>query len=144
VTGRTDASDRERGSVTLFAAVLALGLLLMTGLVIDGGAQLTAQRRATNTAEQAARAAAQAVDIASLRTSGTPLLHVARAEDAAHAFLTANGQPGGTVVVDERSVTVTVTESRPTLVLGLVGIHELTTIGTGQAQLLRGVTGGAA
>ena len=38
--------DPERGSLTLFAVVLALGLLAMAGLVIDGGAQLTAQRRA--------------------------------------------------------------------------------------------------
>ena len=40
----------DRGSLTLFAVVLALGLLAMTGLVVDGGAKLTAQRRANHPA----------------------------------------------------------------------------------------------
>ena len=45
----------------------------MAGLVVDGGAQLTATRRANHLAEQAARAGAQAADTAALHTGAVRL-----------------------------------------------------------------------
>jgi hypothetical protein len=129
----------DRGSLTLFAVVLALGLLAMTGLVVDGGANLTAQRRANHLAEQAARAGAQAVDVGALRAGGSPVLTARAATSAAHAYLAAAGQRAGQVVVHGDSIEVTVTRSQPTAILGLLGIHQLTVTGQGSAQLLIGV-----
>jgi hypothetical protein len=129
----------DRGSLTLFAVVLALGLLAMTGLVVDGGANLTAQRRANHLAEQAGRAGAQAVDVGALRAGGSPVLTARAATSAAHAYLAAAGQPAGQVVVHGNSIEVTVTRSQQTAILGLLGIHQLTVTGRGSAQLLIGV-----
>ena len=129
----------DRGSLTLFALVLALGLLSMTGLVVDGGANLTAQRRANHLAEQAARAGAQAVDIGALRAGGSPALAARAATSTAHAYLAAAGPPAGQVVVHGDSIEVTITRSQHTAILGLLGIDQLTVTGHGSAQLLIGV-----
>lgn len=129
----------DRGSLTLFAVVLALGLLSMTGLVVDGGANLTAQRRANHLAEQAARAGAQAVDLGALRAGSSPALTARAATTTAHAYLAAAGQPAGQVVVHGDSIEVTVTHSQDTAILGLLGIHQLMVTGHGSAQLLIGV-----
>ncbi len=53
----------EVGVVTAFVVVMAIALLLVTGLVFDGGRAIVAKRHAINVAEQAARAGAQAIDI---------------------------------------------------------------------------------
>ena len=129
----------DRGSITLFAVVLALGLLAMTGLVVDGGAKLTAQRRANNLAEQAARAGAEVVDVAALRAGSGAKINPRAASEAARAYLAAAGQPTGQVVVRGDSIEVTVTRQQPTAILGLVGIHQLAVTGHGSAQLLEGI-----
>jgi len=129
--------DPERGSLTLFAVVLALGLLAMAGLVIDGGAQLTAQRRANHLAEQAARAGAQAVDLGALRSS-RPTLDPVAARTAATRYLAAAGHRGQ-VSVDANTITVSVADRQPTAVLGLLGIHHLDVTGRGRARLLVGI-----
>jgi hypothetical protein len=118
--------------------VLALGLLAMAGLVIDGGEKLVAQRRANHLAEQAARAGAQAVDIGAVRT-GRPALDPAAAHAAAAGYLAAAGYRGS-VTVGPDSVGVTVVDRQPTAVLGLLGIHHLEVTGRGQARLLIGIT----
>jgi Flp pilus assembly protein TadG len=128
----------ERGSVTLFAVVVVLGLLAMAGLVVDGGAKLTAQRRANNVAEQAARAGAQAADQAALR-AGHTVLDPSRARLAALQYLSAAGHSAGRITVTGAALDVEVTASAPTAILGILGIHTLTVTGRGQARLLRGV-----
>jgi Flp pilus assembly protein TadG len=132
------AEDLERGSVTLFVVVLALGLLAMAGLVVDGGAKLTAQRRANNLAEQAARAGAQAADEAALR-SGTTTLNSPAARDAALRYLSAAGYGSGRVTVSGVAVDVRVSTTTPTRILGVLGVHSLRVTGQGHAELLRGV-----
>lgn len=129
--------DPERGSLTLFAVVLSLALLAMAGLVIDGGSKLTAQRRANNLAEQAARAGAQALDIASVR-GDAPALDPGAARMAAAGYLAAAGHHGR-VTVDTDTVVVTVSDRQPTAVLGLLGIHHLDVTGRGQARLVVGI-----
>jgi hypothetical protein len=56
---RTD----ERGALTPAVIIIALGLLLLGGMVTDGGRQLNAKLRAQATAEEAARAGANMVDL---------------------------------------------------------------------------------
>ena len=134
------SSDNERGSLTLFAVVLAFGLLTMVGLVIDGGAKLTAQRRANHLAEQAARAGAQALDMTALR-DGRAVLDPSPARAATSDYLAAAGHPRQhyRVTVDSETIIVTVTDRQPTAVLGLVGVHHLDITGRGQARLLVGI-----
>ncbi len=131
--------DRQRGSLTLFAMVLMLGLLAMAGLVVDGGAKLTAQRRADNEAEQAARAGAQAVDAASLRGPQAATLSPGAARSSALAYLAAAGYPNAVVTVGADTINVQVALRRPTVILGLIGLRSIAVTGSGRARLLTGI-----
>jgi Flp pilus assembly protein TadG len=50
--------------------VFAIAVVFLTALIVDGGVALNARARATDIAGQAARAAADDIDIVTLRTSG--------------------------------------------------------------------------
>jgi Flp pilus assembly protein TadG len=136
---RRPGPDGEQGSVSLFLVVLMLAVFAVFGLVVDGGSRLDGQRRATDQAEQAARAAAQAINPTSLRGSGTAALDPAAARAAASDYLAAVGNITLTGVnVTGATVTVTVSTSVRPAVLSIIGVGALTVTGTGRAQLLRG------
>lgn len=130
----------EHGSVTAMWAILSLSLLVLGGLVYDGGQILTARRDANNLARQAARAGAQQVDEDSLRR-GEPTLNPAAAEAAARAFLARREVTPIAVTVLDATVTVTVELVQPTPLLALVGIDDRTVTSTASARSARGVTG---
>lgn len=130
----------ERGQVTAMWAVLALALLVLGGLVFDGGQILNARRDANNLARQAARAGAQQLDENSLR-AGTPALDPIAAETAAREFLARRDVTPAAVVVTATSVTVTVELTQPTPLLTLVGIDDRIVTSTASARSARGVTG---
>jgi ketopantoate hydroxymethyltransferase len=68
----------ERGSVTLFVVLITLVAFALGSLLVDVGNAMNAQERAADLAEQAARAAANAINVADLR-SGTVAIDRARA-----------------------------------------------------------------
>lgn len=129
----------EDGQVTAFVVVFAAAMLLFAGLVIDGGLLLAAQRRAANEAEAAARAGAQAVDIASYRASGDFVLDPEQARGAAMAYLAQTGHEGDASVAGDR-VTVIVRFQQPMQILGIGGLGSVTVTGRGDARAERGVT----
>lgn len=128
----------EAGQVTAFVVVFVMALMLFAGLVLDGGLVLAAQRRAMNEAEAAARAGAQAVDIASYRASGNFVLDPAKAQRRARAYLAETGH-GGEVSVDAGVIAVTVRFDQPMQILGIGGLGSVTVSGSGQARAARGV-----
>ena len=132
----------ERGSVTVFFAIAVVGLLVMVGLIVDGGAKITLAQRADDLAAEAARAAGQAAAPNTLITGRNLTVDPTRAVAAAQVFLSAN-QAAGTVRLDpdRQGLTVTVTLHAPTVFLGLVGIRELTATRTAHARLVRSVIG---
>jgi hypothetical protein len=80
--------DPERGSAALFVAIFAPAMIFMAGLVIDGGSALEARQRASDTAEQAARAAVQECDEALLRSlSECRITDLGRARRAATRYI---------------------------------------------------------
>lgn len=97
----------ERGSVSAFVAVVALGLVMVAGLVYDGGQILSAQATARDLAANAARAGAQELDLDALRSEGVAVLDPGRAVAAAQDYLDASGVEGS-AVVDGADITVTV------------------------------------
>jgi len=99
---------RDRGYVTLFTCGVALGVISVVGLVLDGGRALRAQSDAFGVAAAASRAGAQQLD-ASASVNGEVRLDPAGASTAAEDFLTARGLRGTVRVTDTR---VTVTVSR--------------------------------
>ena len=79
VTGRRTAleGDGDRGSVTAYLLIMTVALVVLAGLVLDGGGALAAHGRAADTAQQAARAGADALDDQSLRaTNPTAILAI--------------------------------------------------------------------
>jgi Flp pilus assembly protein TadG len=130
----------EAGQVTAFVTVLAAALLLLVGLVFDGGLLLAAKRQAINEAEAAARAGAQAVATGTYRATGIVRLDPARARAAASHYLVATGHRGTVGVAGDR-VTVTVQITQPTRLLTLAGIGRVTVTGRGAARPTRGVDG---
>jgi hypothetical protein len=127
--------------VTAFVAILACGLLVVTGLVVDGGIALTAEVTAMSQAEDAARAGAQAVDLPRLRTNRTVTLDPAAARQGAQDYLAAAGAHGSAQATTQQ-VTVRVTDTVHTALLTLVGIGTLTVHADATAHAVQ--TGGGA
>ncbi len=134
----------DRGSVAGYLVVSAVALFALAGLVLDGGAALTAHGRAADVAQQAARAGADALDETSLRspTPGGLTANPAAARDAAQAVLTAAGITGEVTVAGSQ-VTVSARASEPTAILSMVGVDQVGGSATATAIPLHGTTTGA-
>jgi hypothetical protein len=134
--------DREQGSISAFLAVSAVGLLLVIGLVADGGAKVRATQEADAVAAEAARAAGQAVDVSTSVTDHKTRVDPHAAVAAAERYLTAADHTGTATITDDgRMVEVTVTITRPTAVLSLIGITHTTVTGHARATLVHAATG---
>jgi Flp pilus assembly protein TadG len=122
----------EAGIAAVFVVFVAVALLAVAGLVIDGGYTMAAKREATGQAESAARVGADALNEASLRT-GSPVVDPQLAVTAAQAYL-ARVDATGTVSVDGATVTVTVAADQPMAVLSAVGVSSLHVSATASAR----------
>jgi len=128
-----ETDDRGQSLSALVAAVV-FALLLMTGLVIDGGAKSAADRSAEVLAAQAARAGTDAS--AKYRLSGSDGTTVALT--AARQMLAGHPEMDGSVALDERGwLVVDTVTSVPTGFLSLIGIRELQGSGHAVAKLQR-------
>lgn len=130
----------DEGSVTVFVVGLTLALMMVAGLVYDGGRILAARRQAHDLADNAARAAAQAVDLDALRSGAPVELDPLDAQVAAEGYLATTGHTGE-VLVTADTVEVHVTITTPMVLLQLAGISERTVTASGEARLVRGITG---
>lgn len=126
----------DRGaSLSVFVAVVVAVLLLLTGLVVDGGAKTAADREAEVAAAQAARAGADAAARHRLvgRDGSAAAVAEARSSLASHTDVSV-----GEVRMDASGrLVVTTTRTVPTMFLGLIGIEQLTGHGQAEADLLR-------
>lgn len=120
--------------------ILVPTLVLAAGLVVDGGSALAAHVRATHTADAAARAGAQQLDLAVYRRTGHLVLAPTAARHAAEEFLQGAGVTGRVTIAGDQ-VHVTATARVPTRLLGLAGIGALTVHASGTAQPVRGLNG---
>jgi hypothetical protein len=135
-------STAERGSVTVFVSVAAVALMLMAGLVVDGGAKVRAIQRADAVAAEAARAAGQAIVLADAVVGNPPRADLVAAVRAAETYLAAQGVAGNVEVLDRGAqVRVRVQTSTPTVFLGLIGISSLNVTGEATVTLVRGISG---
>ncbi|MEO3861332.1 hypothetical protein [Acrocarpospora sp. B8E8] len=127
--------------MTLYGLVLAIGMIALIALVVDGGAKLAAARQATAIAEEAARAAAGQADLPTAYTSGIYRIDRQAALNAAQTYLAATGHRGSVRVTGPTTIEVTVRIQQPTLMLSAIGISEISVQSTAQAHLVTGVTG---
>jgi hypothetical protein len=134
--------DGDQGSVSLIMVILAIGMFAMAGLVIDGGIALAARGRATELAQEAARAGAGALAPGSLRGPRPDLqADPGAATRAAQQILDAGGAHGE-VTVSGAEVTVTARVTRRPVMLLAFGVSDLTGSGAATATVLHGTTTG--
>jgi Putative Flp pilus-assembly TadE/G-like len=145
ISGVSDhRQDRERGALSLLVVVLFAVLLGLAGLVVDGGAKLTADENAVALAQEAARAGATSVNVSSAYASGSFVVDQGLALYAARSYLVSVGCHQFSALPDgARAIRVSVTITEPTKFLSLIGIDSFTSNGTATASLVTGVTGGA-
>ncbi|MCW5952665.1 MAG: hypothetical protein KIT69_10435, partial [Propionibacteriaceae bacterium] len=108
--------------------------LLMCGLVVDGGAQAEAARRAQSAAAMAARSALDST--ATARLAGAEP-EVGKAVAVARQVLAAHGVEGD-ITLRAGQVEVTTTAQVETVFLSLIGINTLRATGSATAELQTG------
>jgi Flp pilus assembly protein TadG len=115
----------ERGSVLITGLLLTLALLMVLGAAVDIGHAFIVRRDLTSLADDAALAGAQQLDQQAIH-QGQLALNPQQAQVAALATLT--GEPGISAHADATNadVHVQVTRRFPTILLGLVGLSDLT------------------
>lgn len=124
-----DGEDGSGGGMSLVLLFGAVALLIVLGLVVDGGAKAQALDRANRIAMEAAAAGAQAV------TTGGGDINAAAADAAVQNYLDAEGV-NGTAQIQATRVDVTVSLTQPTKMLSMVGIDEITVTGDGYANVI--------
>lgn len=123
----------ERGhSISVFAVMLMATLIMVTGLVVDGGQKLTASTRAESAAAGAARAAGNAAATKELAGESAPGAAVL----AAKAFLAGTQEVEGSVSVEAGVVTVRTHTTQPTVILSMIGIDSFSGSGFAEANIV--------
>lgn len=118
--GNGTRQGSDRGVVTVSVAILAVALLMMTGLVVDGGRMLARRIEAHDVAATAARAAAQEIDRPGLYAGHNPSIVERAAETAASDVAVSAGASVDQVSVsaDGAQVTVSVSMAQSMIILG--------------------------
>ena len=127
----------QRGSVSVVVVTLTTAMLLVAGLVWDGGRVLGSHRDADAVAAAAARAGAQGVSETGLRTQTSAPLDPVDAQRRVQLNLTDTGF-AGTATVAGDTVTVSVHRTEQLPLLSLAGLHSTEITGTGTARAVRG------
>lgn len=137
------AAGGEKGTLTLFTAIVVIGLLAAVAFIADAGQKLAAAAQAQAIAQQAARAGAAEVSASAAYSGGALAVDPSRAIAAARAYLAENGQSGTVAVTGGQTVTVTVTVTvTKAAVFGqVIGIGSLSATETASARPVQGITG---
>lgn len=131
------AVDRERGSISAWAVLASFAMVVLVGLVVDLGGQLTVQQHARDVAAQAARAGSDRLDAPQAIQGHGASVDVGAAKAAANGYLEAAGVDGTVTVRNGTTVTVAVTDTYDTVFLAAIGIGRLDVTGTASARVIR-------
>ncbi|GAB6901757.1 pilus assembly protein TadG-related protein [Kineosporia succinea] len=133
----------DSGQATVFVVAFAVVLLVLAGLVVDGGLAINARQRVTDDVEQAARAGAREIQVDILRANGTVLIDPEAARTAAAKFLSTRDYPasGVSITADTQHVAVQATIEQKTALLSLIYFNSFTVTAEGQARPAVGITG---
>lgn len=137
--GRPQQSDR--GSVSVFAIIITLVVVVFFGAVVDFEQVLEARQDANTAAQEAARAGAGLVDRNRAYTRGKFVVDRQSALRAARSYLRAGDYSGTVSAAGARSIRVHVAITRPARFLSVIGISALHADATATANLLTGVEG---
>lgn len=131
----------ERGSVTVWLAMFSLVVLVMIGLVVDGGGKVRTQQRAQDLAAQAARIAGEQLQPDLAISGQAALVQTSQARRAAQTYLTAAGVTGTIIIRANRTITVQVADHYQPVFLNLIGVGRLDVTATATAQINRVLEG---
>lgn len=131
----------ERGTVTVFVVSMTTSLLLVAGLVHDGGRMIAAHQDADAVAAAAARAGAQGLDEAGLRDTGAAPLSPTDAKARVRQYLANTAYTGDATVLGD-TVAVDVRRTLDLPILSLAGLRSSTVTGVGSARAVRAVSEG--
>lgn len=128
------SSRDERGnSLTAFIATVMVALLVMIGLVIDGGAASVARRLCHMRATEAARAAS---DLGAVRRAAGLSLDESAVRAAVEDVMARTDRMTSEIVIEgDGTIMVTARLTVKSAVLSLIGINELSASSTASAQL---------
>jgi Flp pilus assembly protein TadG len=128
--------------ITVLVVMLTSSLMLVIGLVVDGGSARAARSDALDEAGSAARAAAQMIDEGALRRDRQVVLDPVAARKAAADFVASAGDKADITITEQPTpapgalsarvaaapseITVTVTRTVATQFLWAVGINAIT------------------
>jgi hypothetical protein len=132
---------QQDGVISAFFVITSALIFLCIGVVIDGGRQLSLQMDARYKAQEAAQFGADQLSRESLYESNPRVDNVAAIE-AVDSFLTSRHLSGKVWVDNNNTVYVTVSESKPTLLLSIIGLNSITVTVTEAATDLMGVAKG--
>ncbi|MGW8985107.1 pilus assembly protein TadG-related protein [Streptomyces parvus] len=123
--------------MSVFIAVSTIAILMVMGLLVDGGGALNASIRATSVAQEAARTAGQQLDPAQAVEGTAITIDPDAAVGAAQDYLSAVGVQGDVQITNGgQSLSVTVHDSYNTLFAQFVGMGTIHVTGTATAQLM--------
>ncbi|PSL06776.1 putative Flp pilus-assembly TadE/G-like protein [Haloactinopolyspora alba] len=142
---RVGVGRAESGAISAMIITMLLMLFVLAGLVVDGGFALNAREKVYDDAEQAARAAANQIDIEHLRATGEVVIMQAAAVQRAEQYMSERGYAPGRVNVDVGAGEVTVWAERTvdTSLLQLIMIDEYNVEGQATSRPAVGITGEA-
>ncbi len=123
------AESGSGGGISLLLLAGGFALLLVVGLVVDGGAKAQALDRAGQIASEAARAGAQTITDQGGRVNE-------RAASAAVQSYLAAAHVSGSSHLEGNRVVVNVSITEPTIFVSMVGIDTITVTGTGYADVI--------
>ncbi|MEU0382611.1 pilus assembly protein TadG-related protein [Streptomyces cyaneofuscatus] len=128
---------RDQGSVSVFFALFTVAILMVMGLLVDGGGTLNAANRATSLAQEAARTAGQQLDPAQAVEGTAITIDPDAAVGAAQDYLAAADVQGDVQITNGgQSLSVTVHDTYNTLFAQFVGKGTIQVTGTATARLM--------
>jgi Flp pilus assembly protein TadG len=145
------ARPADRGSVTVFAVIFTIGVIFLALMLADLGNRMNAEERAADTAEQAARAAADTLNQNELRVGNVVIDEGAACNAADNLVAQYSNASGIDAVVttcqaptrlQPRQATVTVMVTTTSIFSALIGGYTVKVTESACAEF--GITTGAA
>ncbi|MEN8649729.1 pilus assembly protein TadG-related protein [Streptomyces sp. 21So2-11] len=131
---------RDTGSVSIYVAIVIVGMLVMIGITVDGGGKMRATERADALAQEAARTGGQEIDAGQAIPGENIVADPRAARAAALDYLAAAGARGTVAVSDDgKKLSVTITDAYRTRFLTVLGVTEMPVTGHASAALVHGV-----
>lgn len=133
--------DRERGSITAWAALSAFVMIVLVGIAVDLTGQVNAQQRVQSIAAQAARTGGQQLDAPTAIRGTTAKTDPATALAAARTYLEGSSVAGQARVVSGTRLVVDTQGTYQTVFLSIIGISHFGVSGHSEVRLVRAVEG---